>query len=39
MNFEKMPELHWQYGYAYGLCLIAASALGSLLWFRIKGWL
>jgi magnesium transporter len=39
MNFEHMPELHWAYGYEYGLALVFGSALVSLLWFRIRGWL
>ena len=39
MNFESMPELHWKYGYAMALALIA-SAAGILFWrFRRAGWL
>jgi len=38
MNFHFMPELAWQYGYAWGLGLIAISALIPLLWFKHKGW-
>jgi magnesium transporter len=29
MNFEFMPELHWRYGYAAVLVLLAAIAVGS----------
>jgi magnesium transporter len=39
MNFKNMPELSWAYGYAWGLGLIALSAIGPLLYFRTKGWL
>ena len=39
MNFEHMPELRWQYGYAAGLALIA-STCGYLYYrFRRAGWL
>ena len=39
MNFQNMPELHMQYGYIYGLLLIAISAILPLAWFRYRGWL
>ncbi|TXH05713.1 MAG: hypothetical protein E6R07_02570 [Nevskiaceae bacterium] len=32
MNFEHMPELHWEYGYYYALGLLGVIGL-SLLWF------
>ena len=38
MNFKNMPELEWAHGYAYGLTLIAVSAIGPAIWFKIKGW-
>ena len=38
MNFKSMPELEWTHGYAYGLTLIAVSALAPAVWFKIKGW-
>lgn len=39
MNFQNMPELHWQYGYFMALGLIATSC-GLLYWrFRRIGWL
>ena len=36
MNFDHMPELHWQYGYAYVLTLMLGSALlgGGLVYSR-----
>jgi magnesium transporter len=39
MNFVDMPELHWAWGYPYGLALILLSAVGPLLWFKMRGWL
>ncbi|GAB3364984.1 MULTISPECIES: magnesium and cobalt transport protein CorA [Giesbergeria] len=39
MNFERMPELKWEYGYPVAL-LIIFSAIGVLYWrFRRIGWL
>jgi magnesium transporter len=39
MNFEHMPELQWQYGYALVLAVIAAVC-GWLYWrFRRNRWL
>jgi magnesium transporter len=38
MNFEKMPELKWAYGYPMALGVIAVAA-GYLFWrFRRAGW-
>ena len=38
MNFKNMPELQWEYGYAYGLAVIILSGLLPYLWFKRKGW-
>jgi magnesium transporter len=38
MNFKNIPELTWSFGYAYGLAVIALSAIVPLLWFRLRGW-
>jgi len=38
MNFHYMPELSWRYGYAFGLTVIALSALLPILWFKRRGW-
>ena len=39
MNFDHMPELHWQYGYFFALGLILGAA-GLLFWrFRRAGWI
>ncbi|MDP9096457.1 MAG: magnesium transporter CorA family protein [Pseudomonadota bacterium] len=39
MNFKRIPELQWDYGYLYGLTLIVASAVVPLLWFKRRGWI
>lgn len=39
MNFDHMPELHWQLGYPFALVLMA-STMGALWWFfKRSGWL
>ncbi len=38
MNFKNIPELNWQYGYAYAWTLIVLSTVIPLVWFRRKGW-
>jgi magnesium transporter len=38
MNFKYMPELTWDWGYAYGLALIALSTIVPLIWFKWRGW-
>lgn len=39
MNFHDMPELSWSFGYPFGLALIVLSAVGPLIWFKLRGWL
>ncbi|HEY6035671.1 MAG TPA: magnesium/cobalt transporter CorA [Kofleriaceae bacterium] len=39
MNFKHMPELEWTYGYPMALGLMVAIVVGSLIWFRYKGWI
>lgn len=39
MNFHVIPELSWQYGYAYAWAAMIFSAVAPLLWFRNKGWI
>ncbi len=38
MNF-KIPELQWEFGYAYGLTVIVLSAILPLVWFKRQGWI
>ena len=39
MNFDHMPELHWQYGYAFAWALMIGTALALLALFKKSGWL
>ena len=39
MNFDFMPELHWQLGYLFSVGLMIACTLIVLLIFRLKKWL
>ena len=39
MNFEVMPELHWQLGYPFALLLMMLTVAVPLLIFWRKGWL
>tara|TARA_B110000503_G_C7109230_1_gene397343 strand:- start:247 stop:1233 length:987 start_codon:yes stop_codon:yes gene_type:complete len=39
MNFRFMPELNWSLGYPFALCLMVASALIPMWYFRKRGWL
>ena len=39
MNFENMPELHSKYGYYAVWVIMAAVAVGMLLFFKRRGWI
>jgi magnesium transporter len=39
MNFDNMPELHSRYGYFGTLIVMAAVAIGMLIFFWRRGWL
>ena len=39
MNFKNIPEYDWSLGYAYGLGLIAVTAIIPLLIFRWRNWI
>ena len=39
MNFDFMPELHWQLGYLFSVGLMIACKLIVLLIFKLKKWL
>lgn len=39
MNFARMPELHWPYGYPMALAAIVLSVVVPVLWFKRRGWL
>ena len=38
MNFRRMPELDWDYGYLAALVLMAISAIAPYWYFRKRGW-
>lgn len=39
MNFDFIPELHWQYGYVWAIALMVLFTLAVLLFFKLKKWL
>ena len=39
MNFDHMPELHWRYGYAWALALMAGASVFLYRLFKRSGWL
>ena len=39
MNFRRMPELHWYYGYPFALALMAAVCGALYLAFKRRRWL
>src|SRR5699024_5216341 len=39
MNFDNMPELHWQYGYYTVWAVMIAIIVLMLLYFKRKKWL
>lgn len=39
MNFTKMPELNWQWGYPLAIVLMICSAVFSYKFFKYKKWL
>lgn len=39
MNFDNMPELHWQYGYYAVWAVIIGITVAMLIYFRSKKWI
>lgn len=39
MNFERLPELKWIYGYPFALCLMLSTVIVILTYFKIKKWI
>ncbi|OIP84027.1 MAG: magnesium and cobalt transport protein CorA [Porphyromonadaceae bacterium CG2_30_38_12] len=39
MNFKFMPELNWEYGYPFSICLMILFSTAVLIYFRRKKWL
>jgi magnesium transporter len=38
MNFDKMPELHWRYGYLVVWVVMGVIALVQVGWLWRRGW-
>ena len=39
MNFEFIPELHWEYGYLFSIAFMILASITPLLIFKKKGWI
>ncbi|HEV2092352.1 MAG TPA: magnesium/cobalt transporter CorA [Rubrobacter sp.] len=39
MNFDRMPELHWAFGYPFALLLMLLISVSLYLSFRRSGWM
>ncbi|MCG3674090.1 magnesium/cobalt transporter CorA [Aliarcobacter butzleri] len=39
MNFDFMPELHFEYGYLYSISFMILAAVSPLIIFKKKGWI
>jgi magnesium transporter len=39
MNFDRMPELHWTYGYPFALALMVGASAVLFWFFKKSGWL
>jgi len=39
MNFDTMPELHWEYGYPAIMLLMVGACAWLFFRFRRSGWL
>ena len=39
MNFSRMPELNWRYGYVFALSLMVATSVSLFAIFKRRGWL
>lgn len=38
MNFDRMPELEWPFGYPFALGLMALAVVAAVTFFRRRGW-
>jgi len=39
MNFQRMPELYWTYGYYFALALMVVSVTAMYIYFKRKEWI
>lgn len=38
MNFDRMPELHWEFGYAVVIGISVILVIVEIWYFKKKGW-
>jgi magnesium transporter len=38
MNYQRMPEYHWKYGYLFAILVTAISTVLTWWWFKKKKW-
>ena len=39
MNFDFIPELHWEYGYLFSIVFMIVASITPILIFKKKGWI
>lgn len=39
MNFDKMPELHWAFGYPMAILIMVGVVVALFVWFRWNKWI
>jgi magnesium transporter len=39
MNFDRIPELHWRFGYPFALLLMALMSVALYVMFKRQRWL
>ena len=39
MNFDFIPELHWEYGYVFSISFMIIAAITPIVIFKKKGWI
>lgn len=39
MNFDFIPELHWEYGYVFSITFMIIAAITPIVIFKKKGWI
>ncbi|CAM5349650.1 magnesium transporter CorA [Streptomyces rimosus] len=39
MNFDRMPELHWAFGYPFAIVLVAVVCTSLYVIFKRRDWL
>lgn len=39
MNFDNMPELHWDFSYPVALVIMILSTIFPIIYFKKKGWI